>query len=403
MSSDARVSTLSRREAALAASERLASSLPTLERLPALVGFDGFVDSIIQVVDQRHAMTPDGYSRLRTIEQFAGRTAAAAGRSTNIELVVREDRFGGNGPLMAGGLGRLGAAVTYIGAVGRADNPREVDPIFQPFASRCRRVIPVAPPAHTDALEFDDGKLMFGKPQNIQGVTWETLKAQVGADRLRALIEHASLIGVVNWVMMGGVESIWDGLCDEVFPTLGAAAKKKRVFIDLCDPAKRTDEDVARALAKVQRLNSFVPTTLGLNLAEAERVSAVLGLDVLQHLGHEANIGRGQAIRYGADAIRDRLAIDCVVVHPREGAAAADAAGRSAWFDGPFVRQPKLSTGAGDHFNSGFALGQLLGAPIEECLAMACGTSGAYVRDAQSPDAARLIQMLRDLPPASSE
>jgi hypothetical protein len=35
---------------------------------------------------------------------------------------------------------------------------------------------------------------------------------------------------------------------------------------------------------------------------------------------------------------------------------------------------------------------------LDECLALACATSGAYVRDAQSPDQARLAAMLRAMP-----
>jgi sugar/nucleoside kinase (ribokinase family) len=384
-----------RQDIASAAADKLLASAATLEQKPVLVGFDGFVDSIIHVVDKRHSMKLDGFTRIRTIEHFAGRAAAAAGKSANIELVVEEDRFGGNGPLMAGGLGRAGAAVTYIGTVGRVDNPREVDPIYQPFAARCKRVIPVGPPAHTDALEFDDGKLMLGKPRNVMNVDWSSLKQSVGAERLFALFENAALIGIVNWVMMGGVESIWDGLCDEVFPKLGGAAKKKRVFLDLCDPAKRSDSDIEGALVKIRRIDALVPVTLGLNLSEAERIGAVLKLDALQD-AHGP--GRGQSVRFGAEAIRAKLGIDCVVIHPREGAAAANAKGMSHWFDGPFITEPKLSTGAGDHFNSGFALGQLCGMELDECLALACATSGAYVRDAQSPDQARLAAMLRAMP-----
>src|SRR5262249_42551420 len=122
-----------------------------------LIGFDGFIDSIIAVVDKRRDMSPGGYDRIREIPQFAQRVGAAAGKSTNIELVVKEDRFGGNGPLMAGALGRLGMPTTYIGAVGHEDNPGVLHPLYEELGNRCREVIPVAPPAHTDALEFDDG------------------------------------------------------------------------------------------------------------------------------------------------------------------------------------------------------------------------------------------------------
>jgi sugar/nucleoside kinase (ribokinase family) len=62
------------------------------------------------------------------------------------------------------------------------------------------------------------------------------------------------------------------------------------------------------------------------------------------------------------------------------------------------VAKPRLSTGAGDHFNAGFALAQAAGLPLEECLAVGTATSGAYVRDAESPTLPRLCDMLATLP-----
>jgi ketohexokinase len=360
---------------------------------PALIGFDGFIDSIIAVVDKRRDMNPSGYDRIREIPQFAQRVGAAAGKSTNIELVVKEDRFGGNGPLMAGALGRLGVPVTYIGAVGHEDNPRVLHPLYEELGHRCREVIPVAPPAHTDALEFDDGKVMLGKPANVQAITWPMLVQTLGLPTIRAKVEQSALIGIVNWVMMGGVEGIWDGLCADVFPAL-KDRPSHRIYIDLADPAKRTDADLKRALASLRRMNALVPLTLGLNLAEAERVAESAGVKAFDASGMQTF---GAVIEAAAKSLRSALGLSCVVIHPREGAAAADEHA-SAWFEGPFTATPKLSTGAGDHFNGGFAFAQVHGLPLDQCLAVGCAVSGAYVRDALSPDLARLIAFLRSLP-----
>ncbi len=385
-----------REQVARSAASKLSQAAPALATLPVLVGFDGFIDSIIRVVDRRESMAPEDYSPFATIGDFAKRVAAAAGKSTGIELVRTEDRFGGNGPLMAGALGSAGLHVTYIGALGTAESPLKLHPIYEPFAQRCRDVISVGPSAATDALEFDDGKIMLCKPANIQSVDWESLKANVGRDRLFEIVGRARLISIVNWVQMRGVESIWDGLCDELFPALGEDARNKRIFLDLADPAKRLDSDVSRALGKIQRLDSFVPATLGLNLAEAQRIASVMGLRILSC---QSGPRLGESVREGAEAMRRGLGIDCVVIHPREGAAASDSSGASRWFDGPFTDQPRLSTGAGDHFNAGFALGRLLALDLDESLALGCAASGAYVRDAQSPSARRLVAFLNDLPP----
>jgi sugar/nucleoside kinase (ribokinase family) len=383
-----------RQAIARSAAQRLSDTIARerLAKTPAIVGFDGFIDSIIRAVDVRHTMTADGYVALRTIRAFADRIAAAAGLSTNIELVVKEERFGGNGPLMAGGLGRFGLPVTYIGGIGLPENPSILHPIYTPLAERCRRVIPLAPPARTDALEFDDGKIMLGKPGNLQGITWDLLKRTIGLDTLSAMLTEARLLAMVNWVMMGGVQGIWEGLCEEVLPRLQPQARP-RIYIDLCDPAKRTDGDIRAALAALARLNQLTQVTLGMNLAEAVRIDAVLGAG-----GFTGPVEEGSAIARAAALIRERSGLDTVVIHPRHGAAASSRHEGPSWFTGPLVTRPRLSTGAGDHFNAGFAAAQVAGLPLEECLSFGCAASGCYVRDAESPTLDRVLELLQDMP-----
>ena len=66
--------------------------------------------------------------------------------------------------------------------------------------------------------------------------------------------------------------------------------------------------------------------------------------------------------------------------------------------EGPVCRKPKITTGAGDHFNSGFCLGKLLGLDNPGALLAGVTCSGYYVRSAQSPTIANLVSMLRDWP-----
>ena len=390
--------TAPRHDIARRAAEQLARRAD-LSSLSCVVGFDGFIDTIIKVVDRRRTMAMDDYAPIDTIEQFALRAAATAGKSTNIELVDTEDRFGGNGPLLASGIARLGPRVTYIGAVGAESSPTTLHPLFAELTRRCDRVVPVAPPAHTDALEFRDGKIMLGKTRNIQSVTWELLNERIGLAAMRQLLDRASLLGMVNWVMMGGAETIWRGLLREVFPSISpsrsSSAITRRVFIDLCDPAKRLDADITRALSLLREMNDLVPVTLGLNLAEAERIASVLRVDAFTG---PSNQSLGAAVRHAAEVLQRATGLECVAIHPREGAAAADRSGDSAWFDGPFTLSPRLSTGAGDHFNAGFSFAQTIGLSLDECLAVGCAVSGAYVRDADSPTLDRLTGFLRELP-----
>jgi sugar/nucleoside kinase (ribokinase family) len=336
-------------------------------------------------VDTRASMTPHDYTAIGTMETFANRVLRHAGLSMNLELVFREERFGGNGPLMAGGLANLGVRTTYIGGVGQDDNPMALHAAYTPFASRCAEVVPIASTARTDAIEFRDGKVMLNKPGPMGQVTWDRIIERVGLEGVRARVRDVDLLAMVNWSIVAGVEDIWDGLIRDVLPS----SAPRRLFLDLSDPAKRTDADIMRALGIVARLQQFVPVTLGLNHAEARRLCAVLSLDEPARVGPE--------LVRAASQLRERMGIACVVIHPREGAAGCDGS-VSTWVDGPFTPFPRLSTGAGDHFNAGFAFAQCLGLGLSQCLAVGVATSGAYVRDAQSPTRARLCAFLRALP-----
>ena len=57
----------------------------------------------------------------------------------------------------------------------------------------------------------------------------------------------------------------------------------------------------------------------------------------------------------------------------------------TAYAAGAFCERPKITTGAGDHFNSGFVTARLLGLAPVSALTVAVATSGFYVRTALSP------------------
>ena len=84
----------------------------------AVVGLDGFVDTIVTPVSQRTGQG-EAFTPIRTIPEFAQCIAAAAGKSTNIELSPLMDKLGGNGPIMADALLAAGTRVTYIGSLAR--------------------------------------------------------------------------------------------------------------------------------------------------------------------------------------------------------------------------------------------------------------------------------------------
>lgn len=369
-----------RAEIADSAARRLSQAQP--RQVPAVLGLDGFVDSIIEVVDKRQSATE--YQRMKTIADFGHRILAAAGESSNYEFVVTRQKLGGNGTIMANALASIGFDVSYVGSLGF--------PATHPvFADLCRhaRAFSIAEPGYTDAVEFLDGKLMFGKHGALRDVNWENLCSRLGLEKFREMLNAAGLIAMVNWTMLPHLSDIWQHLLTDLFPTLSARPGGRHFFVDMADPEKRTPADLLHALKLLHAFQPYVDVILGLNLKESDQVARVLGIAPPE--AGDAAIARTAA------AIRQKLDIATVVIHPRRGAAAADRT-TSAAFAGPFTEHPLISTGAGDHFNAGFVTGRLLGLDLAESLAAGTAVSGYYVRHAASPTLAQLTAFLRGLP-----
>lgn len=337
-----------------------------------LVGFDGFVDEIIHLVDERQ--DADHFTRINSMAAYGDRVAKAAGKSCNVEMVVKQMKLGGNGPIMGDSLQSQGYKIIYMGALGK----ERVHPVFEEFASHCARVVSWADPAHTDALEFLDGKVMMGKLQPLRDVNWDQLTARVPVDEMKRMLDEVSLIACTNWTMLPFMNSILVGLSQ----LLGKCKEKKSVFVDLADPRKRTVADIREVLALLGSMQAVADVILGLNEDEAAQIAGVL------------DIHAGLDMKELATDIRGKVRLHMVVIHPVKEAAVA-CEGGSYFIAGPYTPVPKLTTGAGDNFNAGFCSGYLGGLLPEECLATGVCTSGFYVRNGRPPKQHELVDFLK--------
>lgn len=350
------------------AADRLADVQPSQ---PVLVGFDGFVDTIIHVVDSRSSH--DSFEPMAEMTQFADRIRAAAGKSCNIELVPHLVKLGGNGPILANALGELGYKITYMGALGRDG----IDPVFQEFADACERVVSLCDPAHTDALEFNDGKILLGKMGSLDEVNWVNLLAHFPDEAITDLLTRMAMVACVNWTMLPFMNGIFKGITS----ILQRIERTVPVFVDLTDPRKRKQEDLVEALDLLSAMQGSADVILGMNEMESEQVAEALG------------ILSARDLEYRAEAIRTKLGLHMVTIHPRDSAYVAHN-GESFHVHGPFTQQPKLTTGAGDVFNSGFCHGILAGLSAHESIATGVCASGFYVRNCRSASAAELVDFM---------
>jgi sugar/nucleoside kinase (ribokinase family) len=362
----------------------LLASVERASHLTAFVGLDGFVDEIVHLVDVRHSA--NSFERIPTIAQLSERLAGAAGKSTNIEAVVQRVKLGGNGPIMANALSRFGVKVTYLGALGYPT----MHPVFADFAARAD-VHSIAPPGLTDAYEFGDGKVMIGRTAQLGEVTWENIQLRFGRKRFADKFFSSDLVGFVNWTMIPFMSEIWEAIQTELCPM--DKVRRRTIFFDLADPEKRTPSDIQRALKLVEKFRAYFYVILGLNEKEAWEVGGVLAL------GSET--GTRSALAQLAKDIRQAVGVDTLVVHPVTYALAITGQD-CATADGPYIAEPLITTGAGDHFNAGFCLGKVLGFDDELSLLVGVTTSGYYVRNAQSPRMTDIAEMLRNWPSKDS-
>jgi len=348
--------------------------------LKIIIGFDGFVDEIIHLVDQW--ISPTTYKRIETIEAFASRIGKASGLSTNIELMPIQKKIGGNGPIMCNALSLHQLDITYIGALGLP----QANSIFKEMTDQAK-CYSVADNGHTDAVEFLDGKVMLGKMAYLNDITYDKLVEVVGFDQLRELILNTDLFASVNWSMIPNMTNIWNQIVDHILVDAKPRAVKPFVFVDLADPEKRRPADIIEAIDTLKRYNPYFNVMLGLNKKEAFDIARILGLHNLKEMPDD--------LRVLALPLYDRIGIHGIMIHPVDRSCVMI---DGMYYEemGSYIRNPKLTTGAGDNFNAGTMLGFLLGLSPDQAILVGMATSGYYVRNAKSPDYQTLIQFLED-------
>ncbi len=336
-----------------------------------ICGFDGFIDTFISVAN------PD------TMADFGARVVAAAGISASYPSEHRGDKFGGNGPILAGALHALfdgDIGLTYIGMLGQG-GPL---PIFeQALSGKVQRIYSLGDPAHSDCLEFRDGKIMLSDLRACSGLNWSRLVEVVGAANLDQLLRSANFIAAVNWGKLPHAGSVWSHLASRL-TELGIPKKQVLFFMDLAEFEHRPGSDRRELIGRLSDITGQCRTILSLNLKEAWQLAETIG-------GAPSREKGGAGVAATAEFLRRRLPVDRIVVHPNDGAACAGPE-RTIYLPGPYCPDPLTSVGAGDHFGAGCLAAALRGLEDRHLLVAGMCASGYFVRSGKSPDWRQLIE-----------
>ncbi|MCC5930369.1 MAG: hypothetical protein JJU28_14065 [Cyclobacteriaceae bacterium] len=340
-----------------------------ISQIKAFTGFDGYIDRIHRLVEKK---TSAGLGYFKDIGTFSTHLAQLAGKSGQVELEMQKEKIGGNAPLMADALASAGLQTTCMGTLGWPD----VHPVFgslHPFV----HCISVAHPAHSEAFEFDDGKLIFSECSTFQQLDWSFLKSSIGLDQIRTIVAGSSLIALVDWVNLPHATNIWRGLLNDVI--VDGALPAKKFFFDLADPSRKTGDEILEVLGLISEFQNHGHVYLGLNENEAGIIYKALG-------GHWS---RGISAESISLEIMARTELRQIVIHPvdRSLSVSRDSA---ISLPGRKVANPKVLTGGGDNFNAGFCLAWLFDFDPQYCLALGMAASGAYIEQGRSVDLSEL-------------
>lgn len=342
------------------------------------VGFDGFVDEMITVVDERQSL--QNFSPVPDIATFGSLITKAAGHSSLREIVVTATHPGGCAVNLGDGLADLGVPVDAFATLGQPVHPAfaETTAKFQSCHSWGKE------PGRTLAFEFRDGKLMFSAVRQLADFTPAYVEKMLANRAYAAACERAQLIALTDWSLYPHMTAVWRLLRERIYARL---KHRPAFFIDLVDPASRSEADIRAMLETLPGFEPCGPLTLGLNGNEANILARVLGLPPAAD--------EPVAMLALAAVLRRQLKASGVVIHQPRFAVTASATEEMA-MNGPFCAKPKKSTGAGDRFNAGFCLGNLLGLDARQRLALGCGASGFFVRHARSATLKELADFLEN-------
>jgi sugar/nucleoside kinase (ribokinase family) len=343
------------------------------------IGFDGFVDEMISVVGERQSLT--AFTAVPDIGTFGGMISKAAGHSSLREIVVNAVHPGGCAVNMGDGLATLGVPVDCFATLGQP-----MHPAFQETTTKFRSCQSWGKePGRTLAYEFNDGKLMFSAVSQLADFTPAHVETMLADKAYAWSCSTARVIALTDWTLYPHMTAVWRLLLEKVYAKLN---HRPAFFIDLVDPSSRSAADIRAMLDTLPEFEKYGPLTLGLNGNEANILARLLNISEAGD-NPEASLAQGQALRKG-------LGISEVVIHHIKFAAVANAH-QPAFLRGPYCEKPKKSTGAGDRFNAGYCLGQLLQLNAPARLACATACSGFFVRHARSATLQELADFLQTM------
>ncbi|MDS0279805.1 PfkB family carbohydrate kinase [Halomicroarcula sp. S1AR25-4] len=333
---------------------------PTPAGGDVVFGFDGYVDTVRQVRTDIDGETTEPLESLAALRDRIG-DAVAADSSLALDWHDRGRRAGGHVCHLARAWDRLEYDPTLLGMLGKPQLPL-FDDEFGHLETHS-----LGEPGYTDAMEFEDGKLMLNEEGDIRQFDWETLTSTLGRETLVDAIDGTELFGIGYWAMAPRLPSVFDGLRDDVWPSL--TDPPGHVLLDPADIRKLNGDTVEAMVEATERLDDVATVTLSANRAETRALADALG--------------RSQTDD-PTRAVFDAVDVSRVVTHGVYESRSFTASDTASVAVSP-VADPEMTTSAGDHFNAGLSFGLVGGFDDAEALVVGNALARQFVVTGTTP------------------
>ncbi|TAL58755.1 MAG: hypothetical protein EPN88_18070 [Bacteroidetes bacterium] len=341
----------------------------------AFLGFDACIDNIVHIVMEKNDNDEAGY--FTDSSQFGEFLLNLNNKSCGVELRTKLSKIGGNMVITGNALGNLGIKVDCVGTFGLP----EILPVFRTMSPNCS-LYTIAETISATALEFNNSKVILFDPGPYNKLNWGGIKDLLGIDRIKVLLSGKQLISFLNWSEIENSSKIWEGVLDEILPSILQTGTKRFFFTDFSDCSRRSKKEIGYAIDLLGRFKNYFKVILSLNHNEANLIARALELkgyvtdeELVKELFRTSNS-------------------DVLVIHRTKDALAFDGSSYEKC-DTFICEEPKILTGGGDNFNAGFCYSLFHDFNLLQSLIVANAVSGAYVKTGISPDVNKLIDFLQ--------
>lgn len=325
----------------------------------AFIGFDGYIDHILAPVSSVSQTHTSHF--FQTICDFGSYIQSKSGKSCSIQLSSRSIQLGGNAPLFARTLKSLGISVHLAGMLGCPD----IDPIFLKAFSK-EELCSFAPPMETNALEFDDGKIMLCQTAPAYDSPIQLIQNAALYNNL-SLTEllNSDLLAFLNWGELYFMHTLWTELFQTYFNTSKVIPSlSKYIFFDPADISSRNENELSEMLELIRNYSLYRYAILSINENEALQLgNKLFNLHSVDSIIHE---------------LYKNYSIPEIVIHANKRTLSLV---KNTEYELPtiFIDKPAISTGGGDNFNAGYAYAKLCNYDPIKCIKSAHLSSSFYI------------------------